>query len=512
MTNWTEFDPKKDGWQFRNWGEHPPYCLESSCDLSWDLYKETYLGISSDSPLDNAFYDIVKNCIHGGHCFGMSLLALAIFKYGGYMGFCSPASFYSGIPDPDPNDGGKIKAPARVDLHKILSIMHARQYSAPGIQYYIDLSDAGNYNNAVAAFEKVKECLGKGDYPLLTIATGTLGDGNNHTVIPYAIEENNGTKIMYIWDSNFPSDPDRYSSSKCQLIINSAQDWTYGIGDYSTPYIGKDGGRCFAIPMSVVLEEARQPMSLDLAINALQNLMTLYAGGTNATVSQISDDEGHRFYKNEADMHESRNDLETDQSKKLMGVVRFEGSSDIAGGNLPGELYFMKQPYGSGPALNIKICSIESKLIASAAGNLIEINSRSDTSSRDIIRISRSTSISPCIRIETLADSRSFQIKLFRAAIGGTDWKRFDLSNINLTHGVPLSINTAGNLEAVHISSNDKEVGFDLDIIQSLSGKLTIRNVGRRSTVLGKVLRVIPHNWNELDKTSIKMGTFYPRP
>jgi hypothetical protein len=180
-----EFDPAVDGWYFSNWCEtlSNPDCDGScvgSCDFTWDLYRQAYLGINPtrdcvEAPLDCLYYDeSFKNCAEGGNCGGISLLALALFKYGGYMGFCSPANFYAGTVGPD-----------RDDLHQAINILQAR-------------------------------CLAKGDYPVLSIANSFYG-ADAHTVIPYRVEENPsgyppGTKIMYIWDPNHPydDDPDHY--------------------------------------------------------------------------------------------------------------------------------------------------------------------------------------------------------------------------------------------------------------------------------------------------------------
>ena len=76
------FDPDRNGWIFENWGE--------STAFSWDLFRLTYIGINPTqdivaAPLDCAFYEIFKDCAAQGNCGGMSLLALAMFKHGGWM-------------------------------------------------------------------------------------------------------------------------------------------------------------------------------------------------------------------------------------------------------------------------------------------------------------------------------------------------------------------------------------------------------------------------------------------
>src|SRR6266566_2225351 len=96
------FDPTKESWSFNNWTE--------PADFSWDLMRRTYLAINPtedpvEAPLDYAFYQIYKSAGSQGNCFGMSMLGLALHKFGGFMGFCAPASFYTGPYGSAPHTG-----------------------------------------------------------------------------------------------------------------------------------------------------------------------------------------------------------------------------------------------------------------------------------------------------------------------------------------------------------------------------------------------------------------------
>lgn len=84
-----DFDPIVNGWNFQNW---------EASSFDWDLFRDAYLGINPthdcvQAPLDCAFFEIFKNCAQGGNCGGMSLLSLALFKYGGFMGFARRRDF-----------------------------------------------------------------------------------------------------------------------------------------------------------------------------------------------------------------------------------------------------------------------------------------------------------------------------------------------------------------------------------------------------------------------------------
>jgi hypothetical protein len=336
-----EFDPQTNGWFFENWGETSPF--------SWDLFRRTYLGVNPTqdivaAPLDVAFYEIFKTCAELGNCGGCSMLALALYKYGGFMGFCSPAAFYTG--------GGS--GPDRPDLHQAINIMQARQFSAFGIQNFLDVVKAGELNHGLAAFERVKSGLASGDYCMLSLSNGLFGDAA-HTVVPYKIDESTpGTKIMFIWDPIRPFDtfPDYYTSGLNRIIITGPTSWTYdqtagGSFTDGTTYSGSMGGWCFAIPFSLELHKGRHPFSVGFL---LTNLTLLFISGTGSAVTQISDGEGRRFYTSDRP-HGRLDDIETTSSRRLEGVARWPWYGAPADAPLPGDLYIVQRPptLGVGP-------------------------------------------------------------------------------------------------------------------------------------------------------------------
>lgn len=484
-----EFDPAVDGWYFENFGTE---------ELTWDLFRRAYLGIyptqdCEEAPLDCLFFDIFKICAAPGNCGGMSLLALSLYKYGGYLGFCSPANFYTGEEGPD-----------RDDLRQALNIMQARQFSASGLNHFLEISDAGNLNDAENAYEDIKEALASGDYPVLTIANNYLAEAA-HTVIPYKVEEDpiTGNKLIYIWDSNFPYDdaPDDYSptSTNNKMVISGPTSWTYR--DYS----GSGGGWCFAIPMSVYVEKSRHPLAVDIIIDSL---MTIFITGTGSTISQITDDEGHRLFKTDAETHTFRSDLEDNPSKKLKGIIRWPWYAQVvkmkAKYKIPGELYFMRPRLGKLSALNISLSGTNYKAIISLAGSVIQLNSSSSSRTRDTLRVSGMATGTQSLEIKTPGKKRKFEIKLLRTGTKGKDWRSFIVKNLNISRDIPVTVTAVGDLEGVLVSSLDKKVSFELDIQQRLKHKTARRSAGKLSTSPGKVLRVAPKDWRNLKKTELE--------
>lgn len=496
-----EFNPSKDGWYFENFGTD---------DLSWEQFRRAYLGIyptqdCAQAPLDCAFYEIFKICAAPGNCGGMSLLGLALYKYGGYFGFCSPAYFYTGGDGPD-----------RDDLREVLNIMQARQFSSSGLTHFLDISDAGNLNDAKVAYDDIKEALAQGDYPVLTIAKDYLAE-DAHTVIPYKaeVDSSTGNKIIYIWDPNYPYDdnPADYASTSTanQMVISGPTSWTYR--DYS----GSGGGWCFAIPMSKYLEKSRHPLAVDIVIDAV---MTIFITGTGAAVSQISDDEGHQLYKTNADTHILRSELEDDPARKLKGIIRWPWYAQVKkhkyvgipfGGKklkekkeLRGELYFMRRHIGTSSGLNISVSGKKYDAVFSYSGNLIQVSSDSSDQTKDIIRLSRVATAAQALEIKTFGKQRNFAVKQLRTGVRGEEWRSFDIKNLMITQDIPVTLNVVGDMQAVLVSSLDKTVDFNLNIQQRLQEKTLIRDVGKLSTLPGKILKVAPKDWRKLKETELE--------
>jgi hypothetical protein len=506
-----EFDPAVDGWSFQNWGEDGIYCI-GSCDLSWDLYRKAYLGINPthdcvEAPLDCAFYEGFKIIAEKGNCGGMSLLALALFKYGGYMGFCSPASFYTGVANPAgiTHPDGTVEpdwmGTDREDLHRAINILQARQFSAGGVENFLDVVDVGNLNNAVEAFERAKALLASGDYPLLSIATSTFAE-EAHTVIPFKCEESPagypaGTRVMHIWDPNhpYPQDPAHYQGvgpgTPFHMVIRSATDWEYTSGTRLYP----DGwdGWCFTVPMSAILGKQRQPAALDMVFDAL---MTAFISGPAAAIMQVTDGNGHRLYTSDG-VHLRRGDLETDPTLRLKGVGRWPWYGGTGDGELPGELYFMRRGHGASD-LEFKVSGSQYKMMATTAGNLLEIEVESAQHSADLVRVSRLGTASRAVEIQALDQPRRVTVRQLRGDVLDAEWKSVEVRSKEVGRS-GLLLRAVGDLEAMEVSSRDRPVRFDLEVAQRREGVVTRLPAKGLATVEDRALHVAPADWQHLD-------------
>lgn len=471
------FDPAQNGWIFENWGE--------SSELSWALFQRTYIGILSDQysgapQFDRNFYDIFKNCASGGNCGGMSLLALAIFKHGGWMGFCGPANFYSGVDKPD-----------RTDLYEAINILQARQFSASGIENFMDVVDSGNLNNAVTAYNTVRSHLGSGDYCVLSIANDALGE-EAHTIIPYATIQISGTKHIYVWDPNTPYDdygPSHYDAGRNRIIINSATDWQYVQRDgYSgtKTYTGQPTGWCFAVPMSKVLRKARHPLALDMV---LDGLMALFVSGPGAAVSQVEDEQGRRLYISDAAVHTSRSAFEADPSRRLPGIARWPWYAGNGDGP-PGELYFLRGP-ATQRNLKITLSGQKPRMLYFSADSNIVLEASASAKSKDVIELAGFGAANQGIRISSSNPRRSFDINQVHKLGGVQDWRSAKVFGVR-PGKAGLDLRSTGHLRAVEIVTRGATQNVRASLSRSRSGKLTQDKVPDLRISRARPARVVP--------------------
>jgi hypothetical protein len=506
-----EFDPNKNGWSFHNWDDqydpnHP--------GLSWDLYRRAYLAINPtqdpiEAPLDWAFYEyIFRGIANPGNCFGMSMLGLALYKYGGFMGFCGPASFYTG----DTSLSGAL-GPDRTDLHAAINVMHGRQINAFAVQNVLDLAAAGHLNDAEAAYARIESGLGSGDYALLSIATTGLNPETNHahTVIPYRVEERTpGTRVIHVWDPNRPYDVFKwyYDQEYNTIMLTSPTSWRYDqtangtIKDTDgtvngTVYDGSTGGWCFTIPISLQLHKGRQPFSVDFAATSA---VTVYLSGSGAAVTQIEDDDGRRFYRSNR-VHRDLSEIETDHERRLEGVFRWPWFGAAKGGEPPGEIFFVQRAAES-PPLTVTVRGTSYRLVHAKPGHMLEVETTARAAARDRFRLEGFAGDSQALEIHTDGEKRPFEIHQLRADNSAGDWRSIRIRNARVTKA-DLRVRTHGKLEAVEVSSRKEKKEFDLEFRQYRSKKLASRSAGTHRVAAGKAIRLAPADWNALKKTDI---------
>lgn len=183
-------------WHFENFGDSIP---------SWDVFRETYIGIAptyeSASIFDQIFYDSVHSkMINTGHCFGMNIGALQLLRYGGYGGFCAPASQY-----PRKYPANVYKEPADPRLQRTIQMLQGHILNYRVITYMLDLIAANNSRNGNFAYDQYKYFEAKKEYCTIGITESFSNVGASHALLPYHLTEDGaGNRKIYVYDVNRP--------------------------------------------------------------------------------------------------------------------------------------------------------------------------------------------------------------------------------------------------------------------------------------------------------------------
>ena len=492
-----DFNPQRDGWSFVNWGE--------ATDFSWDLYRRTYLAINPtndpvEAPLDVAFFQIFKSCAANGNCGGMSMLALALFKYGGYMGFCSPPNFYT------PANNVDHQQPSRADLHEAVNIMQARQFSAPGIRNFLDVVKAGQLSDGVTAWNRVQSGLASGDYCMLSLSNGIFGTAA-HTVIPYRADMIGGARVLHVWDPNRPYAwfSQHYDGDHNKIVITGPTSWSYdqnagGLFSGGTLYDGSMNGWCFAIPTSLEIHKGHQPISPGFILTGLTTLFVSGIGAASATVTQIEDDQGRRLYTTDA-VQQSRAGLETSPVHRLRGVAPWPWPGGLAG-SAPGELFFIERPPGSSP-LKISVQGGEYHLVHLSSGHLTEVTAgHSAATSKDTVRLEGSADDAQSVTVSTSAPQRHFSIHHLRQN-SAQAWRSVRLRD-TVVSDHQLRVTAPVAFDAVEVSGTTAPLDAAIELRRYDDGKVTKGKLAQQNIPAGRALRVAPSDWNRLPDTKLE--------
>jgi hypothetical protein len=492
-------------WRFRN----TTYFTNSggTTVLPWEVYTRSFLGICPDSntakvlcPLDYAFYHAYNAAfaVASGNCFGMSLLANIIYKEEGHMGFCKPVYTYS----------GGVDGPTSAKLCTVITVMQCHEWSHAGIMWMAENITGTHAKDPNYAYEQVEYYLSMGDLPVITLVQNL--DFVGHTLIPYRVEEVGTKRYIYIHDSNkwYPNHADYYDNDSNYIEISKGSDnWSY-IWDASETW-GSPDGFIYATPMSIVKASSRNPLQLGGITDAMNHIFL-----TGASISQITDDEGHKFYKATANSHNKISEIEDNPSLRMKNVIRMpmnfapaRGVRKIARKKVnPPELYFA---IGSeGKNLNFEIAAVGKQYKFEMAGkdNIIKLTSPAGSSGRDKFEIKELSTSNQELKLSSQRGTTNFAVELQQWVPGSEVSRIFKVTNINAPSTSPVKLRLTQGRDALLLKGEKGPVSCNLEITQIVKGKIT-KMPSKSINVSGQEWQqVAPDNWNKLNGATIKVN------
>jgi hypothetical protein len=234
----------------------------------------------------------------------MDLMALQLYRYGGYDGFCAPAYQYPG----SQYVGGveDSTGPNNARLSHSIQLMHGRQLGHRFLSHLLDVISINKNRDGNYAYGQYKYYEAKKEPCLISVTKGFSPADGGHVLIPYFAEDSAGVKKkIYVYDPNrsfYASGGDGhdfYSNRVNFIEINESNgQWKYLMDGESVPWTGypggglSDAGNCIIIPFSVVRSLDRLPQSL--FADAAEALAKIFVFG-DTRLGEVSTPDGRVF-------------------------------------------------------------------------------------------------------------------------------------------------------------------------------------------------------------------------
>jgi hypothetical protein len=331
---------RKNTWYFENFGDST---------VSWDLFRENYIGIPPN--YNDAFYfdrvlfdEVYTKMLGTGHCFGMSLLALQLLRYGGYDGFCSPASQY-----PRKYTGNEYREPADPRLFHSIQMMQGHLLNFRVISNMLDIIAENKNRDGGFAFDRYKFYEAKKEYCLIGVTENFDPAGEAHALLPYfATDDGAGNVRIYVYDVNRPFNKpgpnghDWYTGGQNFVQINTNNNtWSYDMADTcACPWSGSPSGglsgsgNIFIFPFSIMRSKDRLPQSI--FADAAEAIGKIFILSQDAQVEQLSTPDGRRY------LQSGVQELETSDSVALRSVLPFISLNGGQPDKDAAQLYFVR--------------------------------------------------------------------------------------------------------------------------------------------------------------------------
>jgi hypothetical protein len=444
------FNPKSDAWYFHNF---------STPLLTWDDYKETFIGIApteaESGNFDPIFYEyIYKDKLAGpGNCFGMCLLALEMRDKGGCEGYCYPPYIYPGLCN---SPGG----PTQTELLHAINIVHGYQLNHRVIMYMIDLIAKHVNRDGKYVFDQFKYYMAKEGPCVLSVTESLAPGGKGHALIAYDYADLGSTKRIYIYDPNrsyYGTGGATYYDGKNNYVeINSTTGaWSFTMAG-GTVWSGSpwSGGNLILFPLSIVGPRDRIPQSIFADISDALNKIII----SGADISQISTAEGRHLFK------PGTQELETDTSKAMNNLLPF---SPFAVNMQPTDKQMIFFYRGSKP-LDIEVKNPGQGYSVAMIGtkgyvSLKAVNGRGV----EKIRIDKLNTNVPVLKFTNLTNPSYYQVELRSIVKENEKVRIYAIDKINPAVNVPLNITLSKQGAGIEMTSDKNVSPFELAISET---------------------------------------------
>ena len=435
---------------------------------------------------DRLLYDEFGGSIGAnGVCFGMSVLAGAIYTRYGFMGMCRPVGTL-------PHDTFSVIWPHMRDAIYSLQI---RQLSYRIFKIVVDLLSEGTISDGNYAYDQIETYIAQGKIPVICITKTTALSFSTpgHAMLAYKVEDLGSERRIYVYDPTRPYFKFNafYDFDSNYIHIDALTGhWTWRWPDNSIW-----DGLIYAIPGDLVLMPIVNPLYLE---NLTDLSGVILASG--AHITQIEDSEGRRLFKHPVSGVPNLSDLEDDPDKKIGNIAPWIP----LGGSAPPktEMYIV---YGVKKSYKVRIAPESNyRLMAAMGGKMVELKSKGASTGADIVELRYLGTNMQHVKVKPSRPNATFDVKMVQSSADMKKFRIFEVDGINLSRDNMASIGFSNGGKAIKIVA-DKMITCDLKLESIVNGKST--RVSRKSVVFqpGQKMVIKPSSWMNLKGGKIKI-------
>ena len=490
---------EKYSWSFPNFRGDP--CVPGLDFYSWDLYRQTFIGIPSDEESNLGFdYDIYKAAFETkiggpGSCYGMVLMSLLINDKGGNLGYCGPVGQYSGdtvgtSAHTCKGGGIQFQGPTDPNLRRAIWEMHGHQLNLAAVRYYLEQIAKGQVSNGLMAYNMVaasKPCI----VSIIKDKWSIFGAG--HTILGYDAQVVGGQKRIYVYDPNRTWAVDNilnrgwYTNEDNFIWLDGSGDWHFtmaGGTEWSSP-----GGLISITPLSIAGPRDRNPGSMGFGAGEIVNQVAFT--GDAVSLEQITDSSGKRLF------HPGTKDFETDPQAGVLNISPLASTGDAGADGNDGERYVVFGQRGGPLDFDVRAGTDGYQMVLSSRFGSIKVTAHGGQGT-DRVRIHDAGTRSARVGLYNLAGASDYELELSQELRGGQRARSYRLHRVSMPIASLLEVALAPNDQGVEVTSPTGSASFDLELRQSDPGTAKSASLSGVVIAPGRSGRFAPADWSAL--------------
>ncbi len=505
---WAQSSPhyaEEWGWYFDNFTTNT-----NQNPLSWELFRETYIGIPPEpvgqgKPIQAFFNNVFQLMPQQGHCVGMCVFSLLIRKNGAFDGFCPPLSQYASHPNQD--------GPQNDLLRRTMHRFQCHQMNIKVLKHYGDVLARGKIRDGNHAYDQYQYFKSRDDAVIAQLSNSLVPSTNTgaHAVVAYRAEDRQNEKRIYVYDPNRTwsnsSDRQFYQNDENYIRIQNNGVWSFNMGgsdvwsgtpsiSFGGNVINPEGGYCVMVPLSVYDTKGRAAGTQGLADLNLLNRWII--AGKDASLKQSTSSDGKKLLTPDG------KSFETDPNKGMLNTIPWIPSDQAEGNNSPGVATFISlnnrypdqrmEIQSGGEGYRLDIIGNRGVICVETFGGEIGI---------DPVVVKNIGTQSPMVQISNNIGADSINITLTQIRELGNEVRTFNVTDLSTQSDIPIHFKINPDLSALEVSANEVPIQYNLELLRITADGMNRVEIPELQVNAGQLQTIQPSDWNNLNLDNI---------